>query len=74
MAEKILKEELVITGRSLNQSMKQEVSIKIAKLQLLKGLWTSKFSFDKSNEELLEAFHLFADCFGTEDNYFGANC
>jgi hypothetical protein len=54
--------------------MKQEVSIKISKLQLLKGLWTSKFSFEKSNEELLEAFHLFADCMGTEDNYFGANC
>lgn len=75
MAERILKEELVIGDkRSLNQSMRQEVSIKIAKLQLLKGLWTSKFGFEKSNEEMLEAFHLFADCMGTEDNYYGANC
>lgn len=75
IAERILKEEMVIGDKkSLNQSMKQEVSIKIAKLQLLKGLWTSKFGFEKSNEEMLEAFHLFADCMGTEENYYGANC
>jgi hypothetical protein len=74
-AERILKEELVIGDKkALNQSSKQELSIKIAKLQLLKGLWTSKFGFDKSNEEMLEAFHLFAECMGTEENYYGANC
>ena len=74
-AERILKEELVIGDKkALNQSMRQDFSIKIAKLQLLKGLWTSKFGFERSNEEMLEAFHLFADCMGSEENYYGANC
>lgn len=54
--------------------MKAEVSIKIAKLQLLKGLWISKFGFEKSIDELLEAYHIFASAMNTEDNYFGANC
>ena len=78
-AEKILKEDLVVQDsnavrKSLNHSMRQESSIKIAKLQLLKGLWSSKFSWDKSIEEMVEAFHLFADAIGEEENYYGANC
>lgn len=76
-AERILKEDLVVYGSSrknLNQSMRQESSIKIAKLQLLKGLWSSKFSWEKSIDEMMEAFHLFGEAIGNEDNYYGANC
>ena len=54
--------------------MRQEVSIKIAKLQLLKGLWTAKFSFDKSIEEMVEAYHLFIEAIGDENNFYSANC
>jgi hypothetical protein len=50
------------------------VTIKVAKLQLLKGLWISKFGFEKSIDELVEAYHLFTECIGEEKNYFGANC
>lgn len=76
-AERILKEDLVVTStskKSLNQSMRQEVSIKIAKLQLLKGLWSSKFSWDKSIDEMMEAYHQFGESVGDENNYYGANC
>ncbi len=34
----------------------------------------SKFNFDKSSEELLEAYHMFDEVCGTDLNYFGANC
>ena len=34
----------------------------------------SKFNFDKSSEELLEAYHMFDEGCGTDLNYFGANC
>ena len=54
--------------------MRQEVSIKIAKLQLLKGLWSSKFSWEKSIDEMMEAYHLFKEAVGDENNYYGANC
>lgn len=64
-AEKILKEEI---------HPGVETNIKIAKLQLLKGLWTSKFSFERSTDELLDAFHQFDEIYGTDRNYFGANC
>jgi len=40
----------------------------------LKGLWQSKFGFDKSKDEIIEAFHQFAEATGDEINYFGANC
>jgi hypothetical protein len=77
-AERILKEDLVVAAytsrKSLNQSMRQEVSIKIAKLQLLKGLWSSKFSWEKSIDEMMEAYHLFKEAVGDENNYYGANC
>jgi hypothetical protein len=77
-AERILKEEMVEFQSSkkggLNTSMRQEVSIKIAKLQLLKGLWCAKFSFDKSIEEMVEAYHLFIEAIGDENNYYSANC
>ena len=77
MAERILKEDLFLhatSRKSLNQSIRQESSIKIAKLQILKGLWTSKFNWDKSIEEMMEAYHLFGDAVGDESNYYGANC
>jgi len=51
-----------------------KVNIKIAKLQLIKGLWTSKFSTERSNEELLLAYSLFFELNGNMNNYFGANC
>jgi hypothetical protein len=76
-AERILKEELVVASsskKSLNLSMRIEVSVKIAKLQLLKGLWISKFGYEKSIDEMMEAYHLFSDAIGDEKNYFGANC
>jgi hypothetical protein len=34
---------------------KAKQHIKFAKLQLLKGLWMSKFSFEKSTDELMDA-------------------
>jgi hypothetical protein len=46
----------------------------MAKLQLLKGLWTGKFDYTKSSDELVEAYHQFSEVIGNEDNYFGANC
>ncbi|CDW78939.1 kinesin light chain-like protein [Stylonychia lemnae] len=64
-AEKLLKEE-VYQGITNN--------IKIAKLQLIKSLWMAKFSFEQSNDELLEAFSLFIELSGSQTNYFGANC
>ena len=54
--------------------MRQEVSIKIAKLQFLKGLWSSMFSWEKSIDEMMEAYHLFSEAAGDENNYYGANC
>jgi hypothetical protein len=51
-----------------------KVNIKIAKLQLIKGLWASKFSTERSNEELLLAYSLFFELNGNMNNYFGANC
>ena len=76
-AERILKEDILpsyVAGkRSLNQSMRVEVSIKLAKLHYLKGLWISKFGFDKSVDELIETFHMFAEAIGDEQNYFGAS-
>jgi hypothetical protein len=60
--------------KNLNQSMRLESSIKIAKLQFIKGLWTSKFSWEKSIEEMMEAYHLFGEAVGDEKNYYGANC
>lgn len=48
--------------------------MKIAKLQLLKGIWLSKFDYQRSTDALFEAYYLFEDVIGTEDNYFGANC
>lgn len=65
MAEKILKEELY-QGVSTN--------IKIAKLQLIKGLWMTKFDINKSSDELLEAFHQFDEAYDDDRNYFAANC
>jgi hypothetical protein len=76
-AERILKEELIPMSKAskdLNQSMRVETSVKIAKLQLLKGLWISKFGFDKSVDELIESYHMFSDAIGDEKNYFGAHC
>ena len=64
----------MVNSKSLNKSVRQEVSVKIAKLQFLKGLWTSKFSFEKSIDEIIEAYHLFADAIGDEKTTFGANC
>lgn len=75
-AEKILNEELIpayTNRKSLNQSMRVDASIKNAKLQLLKGLWISKFGFEKSIQELMEAYFRFSDAVGDEKNYFGAN-
>ena len=46
----------------------------MAKLQLLKGLWESKFTFDKSTDELMEAHMLFEELSVNEPNYFSANC
>ena len=43
-------------------------------MQLLKGLWITKFGFEKSIDELIEAYHMFSDVCGDECNYFGANC
>lgn len=60
--------------KNLNQSMRLESSIKIAKLQFIKGLWTSKFSWEKSIDEMMEAYHLFGEAVGDEKNYYGANC
>jgi hypothetical protein len=54
--------------------MRLESSIKIAKLQFIKGLWTSKFSWEKSIDEMMEAYHLFGEAVGDEKNYYGANC
>ena len=54
--------------------MRVESTIKSAKLQLLKGLWITKFGFDQSVNELMEAYFMFADAQGDERNYFGANC
>ena len=41
--------------------MRVESTIKSAKLQLLKGLWITKFGFDQSVNELMEAYFMFAD-------------
>ena len=60
--------------KNLNQSMRLESSIKIAKLQFIKGLWSSKFSWEKSIDEMMEAYHLFGEAVGDEKNYYGANC
>ena len=66
-AERLLREEVIpSTKRSLNQSITHDVSIKTAKFQLLKGLWIGKFGFDKSIEELMEAYHMFSDAVGDE--------
>jgi hypothetical protein len=54
--------------------MRLESSIKIAKLQFIKGLWSSKFSWEKSIDEMMEAYHLFGEAVGDEKNYYGANC
>lgn len=62
------------SGKGLNQSIRVESSVKIAKLQLIKGLWSSKFSFDKSIDEMMEAYHLFKEAIGDENNYYGGNC
>jgi hypothetical protein len=75
-----LKEDLVIAAslntsrKALNQSMRQEISVKIAKLQFIKGLWSSKFTWDKSIDEMMEAYHLFTEATGDENNLYGANC
>ena len=66
-AERILKEELC-------KFKEEEFNIKVAKLQLLKGIWMTKFEFSKSNDEIFEAYRMFTELYGTEDNYFSANC
>jgi hypothetical protein len=53
--------------------MRVDASIKNAKLQLLKGMWIAKFGFEKSIQELMEAYFRFSDAVGDEKNYFGAN-
>jgi len=58
--------------KELNPGVQE--NIKLAKLQLLKGIWTSKFDYTRSSEEYIEAFHMLNDILGTEDNYFSANC
>ena len=76
-AERILKEDLAVHSNSsnnLNQSMRLESSIKIAKLQFIKGIWSQKFSWDKSIEDIMEAYRLFGEAVGDEKNYYGANC
>jgi len=54
--------------------MRIESTIKSAKLQLLKGLWIAKFDQEKSINELMEAYFMFSEAVGDEQNYFGANC
>ena len=51
-----------------------ENNIKIGKLQLIKGLWMAKFSYENSNDTLLDANHSFEESYGTMDNYFSSNC
>jgi hypothetical protein len=64
-AERILKEELYPGV---------EHNIKMAKLQMLKGLWSAKFDFSKATDELLEAYHMFEEVQGDDKTYYGANC
>jgi hypothetical protein len=35
-------------------------------------MWSGKFDMPKSIDELIEAYHLFAEATGEEKNYFGA--
>ena len=34
----------------------------------------SKFDYQKSTDEYIEAYHLLSELMGTDENYFGANC
>jgi len=51
-----------------------EVNIKIAKTQLIRGLWMCKFDVDKAIDAFLYAVHAFDQVFEDDMNYFGANC
>lgn len=64
-AEKLIREEVYPNIKS---------NIKMAKLQLLKGIWTAKFDYTKSTEEYIAAYHMLNELLETDANYFGANC
>jgi len=49
-----------------------ELNYKMAKFQLLKGIWKAKFDIDSAINDHLEAYRQFTELEGGEDNYFSA--